>query len=716
MLVKVFPLLPFSKTFDYLCFDDVSEGDVVSIQFGKIATFGIVKEVLEVPEKTEFALKEVNFVLLRGVFSSKLLKLVEMASKYHIGSIGMFLRLCFPFSKFRIPEIKEEVEFEISLSKEANENSLRSKMWRELWELLKGGGKIALNSIKIPPSELSKITSKGLLELSKLEQKAKQSVNLATLSQPQKEAFKVVKDFLESGFKAFLLNGETGSGKTEVYFHLIYEVIKKGGQVLLTLPEIALSSAILSRFKERFGFDAILWHSSVSEKRRILNFMQIVSGEAKVVIGTRSAIFLPFKNLKLIIVDEEHDGSYKQEETIIYNGRDMAVMRGFIFNIPILLGSATPSIETYNNTQNGKYAEVKLENRFFVSQMPKITVVDMKEEKMPKTQFISTTLKTKMMEVINSGGQAMFFLNRRGYAPIVLCSSCGERVKCKFCDVHLTEHRIEGRLKCHHCGYTKEKPQVCEACCAEDSMKVMGAGVERIQEELCQILPQNQVVLLTSDTLSSQTKTREVIGKIESGEAKVIVGTQVVSKGYHFPNLKFVGVLDADFGLNIEDFRAFEKTFQLLYQVAGRTGREKADGEVYIQTFDPKNKVLFSIVNYDKSGFYALELEARRKFKLPPFSKQIAFVISGDEKQEALEFAKKLTVELEKEFKGLEGFSLFGPSVPIISFLRNRHRFRILILSTKYFQLQEKILKVLDFVKTPKSITVKVDVDPISFY
>jgi primosomal protein N' (replication factor Y) len=716
MLVKVFPLLPFSKTFDYLCFDDVCEGDVVSIQFGKIATFGVVVEILEVPEKTEFTLKEVNFVLLRGVFNSKLIKLVETASKYNTGSVGMFLRLCFPFSKFRIPEIKEEVEFEIYLSKEACENSLKSKLWKDLWGVLKDGAKIALNSIRIPPSELAKITNKELVQFSKLEEKKIMNANLATLSTPQKEAFKIIESFLESGFKSFLLNGETGSGKTEVYFHLIYEVIKNGGQVLLTLPEIALSSAILSRFKERFGFDAILWHSSVSEKKRILNFMQIINGEARVIIGTRSAIFLPFKNLKLIIVDEEHDGSYKQEETVIYNGRDMAVMRGFIFNIPIILGSATPSIETYNNTQNGKYLEVKLENRFFVSQMPTITVVDMKQEKMPKNQFISTTLKTKMMEVINSGGQVMFFLNRRGYAPIVLCSCCGERVKCKFCDVHLTEHRIEGKLKCHHCGYTREKPQVCEACCVEDAMKVMGAGVERIQEELCQILPKNQVVLLTSDTLSSQVKTREVINKIESGEAKVIVGTQVVSKGYHFPNLRFVGVLDADFGLNIEDFRAFEKTFQLLYQVAGRTGREKADGEVYIQTFDPKNKVLFSIVNYDKSGFYSLELEARRKFKLPPFSKQIAFVIFGDEKQETLDFAKKLTIELEREFKGLEGFSLFGPSVPIISFLRNRYRFRILILSVKYFQIQEKILKVLDACKPPKSVNIKIDVDPISFY
>jgi primosomal protein N' (replication factor Y) len=348
--------------------------------------------------------------------------------------------------------------------------------------------------------------------------------------------------------------------------------------------------------------------------------------------------------------------------------------------------------------------------------MPKITIVDMKQEKMPKTQFISTSLKTKMMEMINAGGQAMFFLNRRGYAPIVLCSCCGERIKCKFCDVHLTEHRVEGKLKCHHCGYVREKPKICEACAGEDTMKVMGAGVERIQEELCQILPKNQVVLLTSDTLSSPIKTREVITKIESGEAKVIVGTQVVSKGYHFPNLRFVGVLDADFGLNIEDFRAFEKTFQLLYQVAGRTGRERADGEVYIQTFDPKNKVLFSIVNYDKIGFYNLEIEARKKFKLPPFSKQVAFVVAGDEKLETLDFAKKFSVALEEEFKGLEGFSLFGPSVPIISFLRNRYRFRILILSTRYFNLQERILKVLDGLKLPKSITIKTDVDPISFY
>lgn len=717
MLIKVLVFLPFSKTFDYICFEDVSEGDLVSLEFGKISTYGVVMSVSEIPETSEFKLKEVKYVILKNIFSTKLLELLKLASKYNCGHIGMFLRLSFPFSKFRIPEIKEEFEFEISLTEVAKEDSLKSKLWKEVWERLSIEGKIPLSNLKIPTKELGKFTEKNLLSLSKVEVKnIPVKTKLATLSPEQTEAFEKINLSLFNGFKAFLLEGETGSGKTEVYFHLISEVLKKGGQALLMLPEIALSSAILQRFKERFGFNAVLWHSSVSEKKKIANFLEITSGEAKVIIGTRSSLFLPFKNLQLIIVDEEHDSSYKQEDIIIYNGRDMAVMRGFAFKIPVILGSATPSIESYNNVCNGKYSLVTVKNRFFVKQMPKITLVDMKQNRPAKNEFISPVVLTKLFEVIAKGGQAMLFLNKRGYAPIVLCGTCGEKIKCKFCDVHLTKHKIEKKLKCHHCGFVREEPESCAVCMAEDDFRVSGAGVERIKEELERKFKPEEIALLTSDTLTSPLKTREILERIENGSAKIIVGTQVVSKGYHFPNLKFVAILDADFGLNIEDFRAFEKTFQLLYQVAGRTGRETADGEVYIQTFEPKNKVLFSIINYDKDGFYKLELESRNKFKLPPFSKQVGFVVSAEEKEHALEAAKSITILLEKEFGKMEGFSIFGPSIPILSFLRNKFRFRILILSVKEFSLQEKILKALSEIKIPNNVSLKIDIDPISFY
>ncbi len=716
LLIKVLVLLPFSKTFDYICFEDVSEGDLVSLEFGKISTYGVVCEISEVPETSEFKLKEIRHVLLRGIFSKKLLELLKLASKYNCGKIGMFLRLSFPFSKFRLPEIKEEFEFEISLTETAKEDSLKSKLWKEVWEELSSNGAKPISDFKIPAKELAKFTEKNLLSLAKFSPEIKiPKLKLATLSPEQFEAFNEVKSHLFNGFKTFLLEGETGSGKTEVYFHLIQEVLNNGGQVLLMLPEIALSSAILERFKERFGFNAVLWHSSVSEKKKIANFLEIAGGKAKVIIGTRSSLFLPFKNLQLIIVDEEHDSSYKQEEIVIYNGRDMAVMRGFVFKIPVILGSATPSIESYNNIKNGKYALVSLKNRFFVKQMPKITIVDMKQHKPPRNEFISPIVLAKLSEITQKGGQAMLFLNRRGYAPVVLCGTCGGRIKCKFCDVHLTKHKTEGRLKCHHCGYVREEPKFCEPCGAEDSFRVMGAGVERIKEELEKTFPSNEIALLTSDTLTSPVKTREAIEEIESGRAKIIVGTQVVSKGYHFPNLKFVGILDADFGLNIEDFRAFEKTFQLLYQVAGRTGRETADGEVFIQTFEPKNKVLFSIINYDKEGFYNLELESRYKFKLPPFSKQVGFVVSSEEKEEALETAKTIAFLLEKEFGKVNGFSIFGPSIPILSFLRNKHRFRILILSVREFSVQERIIKAVTDTKLPNGVSLKIDVDPLSF-
>ena len=714
VLVKVLPLLPFSKTFDYICFLDASEGDLVSLEFGKIQTFGVVMEVAQMPEVMGFELKEIKNIVLKNLFTEKLLKFIKAASKYHCGSVGMFLRLSFPFSKFYIPEVKEEIF--TKLSPNALPTSLKSKLWYTIWEELKDGACKEISSIKLPFKEFEKMKEKSLLEGAAKPLPAAIKSKLAQLSPEQQHAFEELKKGLSQGFKTFLLEGETGSGKTEVYFHLINEVIKTGGQVLLMLPEIALSSAILERFHQRFGFEAKIWHSSIYEKKKIENYLEIINGDAKVIIGTRSALFLPFKNLKLVIADEEHDTSYKQEENTIYHGRDMAVMRGFMFNFLVVLGSATPSVESINNVRNGKYALVKLQNRFFVNQMPVVTIVDMRVAKPERNEFISPVLKEAAMSAIKNSGQALFFLNRRGYAPVVLCGECGVKIKCKFCDVNLTEHRIEGKLKCHHCGYIREKPSDCEACGGSDCMRVFGAGVERIKEELCKILPEEEVVLLTSDTFSSPQKTKEALEKIESGKAKMIVGTQVISKGYHFPNLKFVGILDADFGLNIEDFRAFERTFQLLYQVAGRTGREKADGQVFIQTYEPKNKVLFSIVNYDKENFYSIELESREKFKLPPFAKQVAFVVSGIEREQTLDYAKKLALVLEEEFGKLYGFSIFGPTVPIISYLRGKFRFRILILSIKEFALQERLQKILEKFKSKKQLSIKVDVDPLTFY
>jgi primosomal protein N' (replication factor Y) (superfamily II helicase) len=715
-IVKVSPLLLINKTFNYQANEKVEIGDLVLIEFGKVKTYGVVIDFEEENTIEKFSLKLIDGVVLTSLFCKKLLNFIARASNYNVGNMGMFLKLSFPFSRFRIPEVKETDLFDVSLSSVAEKNSFKSKIWLNVWEEMKGGDRKDLKSLKIPSSELAKFSKKGLFDFYKKFTEFEPKTNLANLSSAQNEAFNQINKELNDGFKVFLLNGETGSDKTEVYFHLINEIIQNKGQVLLTLPEIALSSVILKRFKERFGFDAILWHSSVSEKNRINNFLNIQNGKASVVIGTRSSIFLPFKNLKLIIVDEEHDNSYKQEDISIYHGRDMAVLRGFVFKIPVLLGSATPSIESYNNAIKQKYKMVNLHNRFFVTQMPKIHIVDMKNSETPKNTFVSPLLKTKMLEVLKSNGQVMFFLNRRGYAPIVLCQQCGGKIKCKFCDVNLTEHRIEGKLKCHHCGFVAVKPNNCSFCEAENSFKVIGVGVERIKEELETLIPPDEIVLLTSDVFASSKKTREIMHKIESGKAKVIVGTQVVSKGYHFPNLKMVGVLDADFGLNIEDFRAFEKTFQLLYQVAGRTGREKSDGEVYIQTYDPKNKVLFSIANYDKDGFYKLELEARIKFKLPPTSKQIAFIVSGEDREKTQDCAKKLSLLLGQKFLNLQGFSIFGPSVPIISFLRNKYRFRILILSTKVFALQEEILDVINKLNISKSISVRVDVDPLTFY
>lgn len=721
ILIKVLVLLPFSKTFDYISSDDISEGDVVKVSFGKSECYAIVVGVSAVPDNPEFELKRITSVTLKNIFSKNLLNFIKVASHYNCGTIGMFLRLSFPFSRFRTIPKKKEFDFEVSLTTNAKPDSLRSKLWQFLWSELQLKQSVRLSFLKASSKDIARLVDKELVSLKEIVlydvcDATDQEINLPKLSCEQEEAFNKILNGLHLGFKVFLLDGETGSGKTEVYFHLIKNIIQNNEQVLLTLPEIALSSNILLRFKARFGFDATLWHSSVSENKRINNYTKIINGDAKVIIGTRSSIFLPFKNLKLIIVDEEHDSSYKQEDVTIYNGRDMAVMRGYLFKIPVLLGSATPSVESFNNVQLQKYILVPLKNRFFVKKMPKIKIVDMKVECLNKNTFISPSVISKLLEVIGNGGQVMLFLNRRGYAPIVTCNICGEKIKCKFCDVHLTEHRFENKLKCHYCGFVVAKIADCPSCNGKDCLKVIGVGVERIKEELGSVLDPKKIILLTSDTISSEIKAKEAMLAIETGNASVIVGTQVVSKGYHFPNLKFVAILDADFGLNIEDFRAFEKTFQLLYQVSGRTGRETEDGEVYIQTYDPKNKTLFSIANYDKQGFYALELQSRQKFKLPPFAKQIAFVISSEVKESAFEASKSLSLLLEEEFSLIPGFAIFGPSTPIISFLRGKYRFRILILSTREFSLQLGILKVKESWKIGNNVSLKIDIDPITFY
>lgn len=718
-LIKVFVLLPFSKTFDYTSHDDVSEGDIVLLEFGKFTVYGVVFKIENLQTNSEFNLKPVKQVILKNIFSHNLISFIKLSAKYNCSSIGMFLRLSFPFSKFVIPIQKTGYIFKITKTEFAKHNSLKSKLWKELWKNLEENDEVSSTTLEIKEKEILQLTEKGLINIEKItinESADIAQINLPKLSIEQEEAFLIIKQNLYKGYKSFLLDGETGSGKTEVYFYLIKEVWQAGGQVLLMLPEIALSSTILERFQNRFGFEAILWHSSVAMSKKTSNFLNIINGNARVIIGTRSALFLPFKNLQLIIVDEEHDSSYKQEDVTVYHGRDMAVMRAFHFKIPIVLGSATPSIESYNNVLNKKYTLVSLKNRFFVKQMPKITIVDMKVNKPIKGSFISPAVLSKLLEVLKNGGQAMLFLNRRGYAPIVVCAACGEKIKCKFCDVHLTEHRFEAKLKCHHCGFICEKPEQCKVCGATDDFRVIGAGVERIKEEIEKIIEPENIILLTSDTLSSIKKTEEAILKIETGISNVIIGTQVISKGYHFKGLKFVAILDADFGLNVEDFRAFEKTFQLLYQVAGRTGRETADGEVYIQTYDPKNKVLFSIANYEKENFYSLEVESRFKFKLPPFSKQIGFIVSGQHKEETLEIAKNFAIFLESELANIDGLCLFGPSIPIISFLRGKFRFRILIFSTKEFSLQERILKAMESTKITRNVSIKIDVDPISFW
>ncbi|HTK85718.1 MAG TPA: primosomal protein N', partial [Patescibacteria group bacterium] len=422
-----------------------------------------------------------------------------------------------------------------------------------------------------------------------------------SLSAAQEGAAKHLRQFVDAGgYHAALLDGVTGAGKTEVYFEGVAEALKKGKQVLILLPEIALSNAFLDRFRARFGCNPALWHSSLTPAQRRNTWRGVAEGQTRVVVGARSALFLPYMNLGFIVVDEEHDSAYKQEDGVIYHARDMAVVRAHQGKIPIVLVSATPSLETMTNVWSGKYHHLHLPDRHGGAQLPDIHIVDMKLDKPEKRHFIAPSLRLALEENLKQGGQSLLFLNRRGYAPLTICRTCGHRMNCPRCTAWLVEHKRDGRLTCHHCGYGLPLPKICTACGDKDSLNACGPGVERILEEVKSYFPEARTVVLASDTAGTHEELATLLQDIREHKYDIIVGTQIIAKGHHFPKLTLVGVVDGDLGLQGGDLRAAEHTFQLLHQVAGRAGREEMPGHVYLQTFLPNHKVIQALSTHDR--------------------------------------------------------------------------------------------------------------------
>ena len=517
----------------------------------------------------------------------------------------------------------------------------------------------------------------------------------------------------QEGFDAILLHGVTGSGKTEVYLEAVADQISKGGQVLVLLPEIALTSEFIQRVEARFGQKPAEWHSGVTmtERRRI--WKMVGQGGAQLVVGARSALFLPFQSLRLIVVDEEHDPSYKQEDGVLYNARDMAVLRASLAGSKIILASATPSLESWSNAKSGKYNLITLADRFGKSQLPDLSVIDMRTEKLPSNRWISTVLQRHIAQRIERNEQSLLFLNRRGYAPTTLCRACGHQVGCEHCDARMVEHRFQKRLMCHQCGETKAIPEACPACGVEGKLAVVGPGVERLAEEAAALFPDAQTSILSSDLFSSARALKDKIKEIAEGQSDIIIGTQLVAKGHNFPRLTLVGVIDTDLGLHGSDLRASERTFQLVQQVAGRAGRKETKGLALLQTHQPDHPVIQAILRGNDEAFWTAEAEGRQGAEMPPFGRLAGIIISATNQEDAFDLGNALARNTEMLRRS--EISVFGPASAPIARVRGRFRVRLLLKAAKSAPMQQAIAQWLKTVKPRKDVRLSVDIDPQSF-
>ena len=535
----------------------------------------------------------------------------------------------------------------------------------------------------------------------------------ARVEGPQKEAAgEIVELVRKGGFSSSLIDGVTGSGKTEVYFEAIAETLRQGRQVLILLPEIALTASFLERFQDRFGAKPGEWHSDLSPRMREKVWRGIITGEVQVVAGARSALFLPFENLGLIVVDEEHDPAYKQEERVFYNARDMAVVRARIGDFPVVLVSATPSVESRVNAQTGRYNVVHLPTRFGEAALPDLHLVDMRRHPPERGGFLSPVLLRAIGKTIERGQQSLLFLNRRGYAPLTLCRVCGHRFQCPQCSSWLVEHRFRNQIQCHQCGYSEPTPEACPECGTLDHLVACGPGVERIAEEVERHFPEARTIVMSSDLLGGVKRLRLELEAIARGDADIVVGTQLVAKGHNFPLMTLVGIIDADLGLANGDPRAAERTFQLLSQVTGRAGRTGLKSHGLLQTYQPQHPVMQAIVSGDPGAFYEREITERERALLPPFGRLASIIVSADTRADAETHARGLRAAVPP----VPGLSVLGPAEAPLALVRGRYRFRLLVHGRRNAEIQAFLKAMMD--RGPKirgSVHVQIDVDPQSF-
>lgn len=532
------------------------------------------------------------------------------------------------------------------------------------------------------------------------------------LSDSQAEAASVLVQGVEAGrFGVTLLEGVTGSGKTEVYFEAVAAALRRGQQVLVLLPEIVLTAQWTRRFADRFGVEPAVWHSDLGQKARRETWCAVQSGEARVVVGARSSLFLPFATLGLVVVDEEHESTYKQEEGVLYHGRDMAIVRARMVQASVVLVSATPSMETLANVEQGRYGHVQLDARHGGAQLPEVSLIDLRDHSPDRGLFLSPVLCEAIETRLAAGEQAMLFLNRRGYAPLTLCRACGHRIQCPHCSAWMVEHRARRIFACHHCERVEPLKPACPECGAEHSLVPIGPGVERIDEEVRARFPDASVLSMASDTLTSPHAMAEAVTRIAHNKVNLIIGTQVVAKGWHFPNLTLVGVVDSDLGLGGGDLRAAERTMQLLHQVSGRAGRGDKPGQVMLQSYVSDHPVMQALQNNDFQAFMEQEAAQRRPGFWPPYGRLAAVIVSAPKESHAEALSRQLALQAPEG----EGIQVLGPAPAPLSLLRGRYRFRLLLRTWRGIAVQPLLRRWLAGVKRSHDVKIEVDIDPVSF-
>ncbi len=647
---------------------------------------------------------------------------LEKSGEYTLTSMASMLRLATRAPGLMDPPAMQKIYVRGTLHEGVKLTEARKRVLDILDEY--GGAPFTLGEL----SELAGVTSsvvKGLVKLGVvLEQNTPRDAAFPTLdasasgknlTDAQSQAAQALREIVaQDHYATALLRGVTGSGKTEVYLEAVAQTLGQGHQVLVLLPEIALTAEFLTRVQARFGALPAEWHSGVTmtDRRRI--WKMVGQGGAQLVIGARSALFLPFQNLGLIVVDEEHDKSYKQTDGVMYNARDMAVLRASLSGGKVILASATPSLESWVNAQTGKYSLVELDDRFGAAVMPDMHAIDMRAETLPSTRWVSDQLVSLINTRLQRGEQSMLFINRRGYAPVTLCRACGQQIGCDACDARMVEHRFLNRLMCHQCGETKPVPTQCPHCAAEDRLAPVGPGVERLAEEAKVLFPDARISVLSSDMFGTARALKDEIRSIANGGADIIIGTQLVAKGHNFPLLTLVGVIDADLGLQGSDLRAAEHTFQLMRQVAGRAGRAAKAGAAYLQTYQPEHPVIRAILAGDEDGFWQAEASARQAAGVPPFGRLAGIIISASNVEQAFDLGNHLARN-DGPLRQINA-QVFGPAPAPIARVRGRYRVRMLIKADKTAPLQRAISQWVSNVTLKGDLRLVIDIDPQSFF